>query len=125
MAACNTDCCVDLRQHMDTRLFKALCDPTRIELLCHLADHPDPQRVGELSERSPVDTSVVSRHLAVLRDAGVVEATRQGKEVFYCICADGLADTLRAMADAIEQCCPPQETKSEGAPKGAPKGATP
>ncbi len=52
-----------------------------------------------------MDISVVSRHLATLRDAGVLQAERRGKEVFYTLKASSLVSTLRAIADAIETCC--------------------
>ncbi len=53
-------------------------DPTRIAILVRLAEAVDDRRVGQIAEDSPVDTFVVSRHLAALRDAGIVEAARQG-----------------------------------------------
>ncbi len=43
---------------------------------------------------------------AALRDAGIVEATRRGKEVYHRVRYRALAATLRAGADAIEACCP-------------------
>lgn len=103
------DCCDGLRDHLDPRLFKALCDPTRLEILCQLADTGCPRNVGDLADCMPVDTSVVSRHLAILKDAGVVSAERQGKEVFYCISSQNAVHTLRTVADAIEACCPPEQ----------------
>lgn len=62
--------------------------------------------MGQIAADCPVDISVVSRHLAMLRDAGIVEATRRGKEVHYRVRYTGLAETLRSIADAIEACCP-------------------
>ena len=53
-----------------------------------------------------MDVSVVSRHLAILRDAGLLEATRRGKEVHYRVRYDIVTGTLRSVADAVEQCCP-------------------
>jgi len=49
--------------------------------------------------------SVVSRHLATLREAGVLASTRRGKEIFYEVRAPELVRTLRAIADAVEGCC--------------------
>jgi len=64
-----------------------------------------PQTVSEVAGCCPTDLSVVSRHLATLCDAGILEAEKPGKEVYYSICYLELATTLRAMADAIESCC--------------------
>jgi DNA-binding transcriptional ArsR family regulator len=93
-------------------LFKALCDPSRLAVLAKLATCEPPCTVGRIAECCPTDVSVVSRHLAMLRDAGVVDAHRSGKEVHYELSTSSLARTLRSIADAIETCCP------DGTPKG-------
>jgi len=89
---------------MSPRLFKALSDPNRISLMMQLAGCGG-ATVGEAAACCPVDMSVVSRHLAVLREAGIVEHERRGKQVHYRLRADVLVATLRAIADAIESCC--------------------
>jgi len=91
---------------VEPRFFKALCDPNRIALLARLAQCGRACNVGEISCCCPVDLSVVSRHLAILRDAGVVEAEKRGKEVYYSLRFGAVVDTLRRLADAIEGCCP-------------------
>ena len=89
---------------MSPRLFKALSDPNRISLMLQLAGCGG-ATVGEAARCCPVDLSVVSRHLAVLREAGIVEHEKRGKEVHYRLRADVLVTSLRAIADAIEECC--------------------
>ena len=64
-------------------------------------------RCPELAGCCPVDLSVVSRHLRTFREAGVVEARKQGKEVLYRVRFDALVAILRNLADALEGCCPP------------------
>ena len=86
------------------RLFKGLADPNRISLMLQLAGCGG-ATVGEAAQCCPVDMSVVSRHLAVLREAGIVEHEKRGKQVHYRLRADVLVATLRAIADAIESCC--------------------
>lgn len=100
-----------LAEILSPRVFKALCDPTRLSLLCQLAESPEPCSVGRLAARSPVDLSVVSRHLATLRDAGIVEAMRRGKNVYYRVRGRPLAATLRAIADALERCAPEERNE--------------
>lgn len=91
-----------LAAQLDPQLFKALGDPTRVGLLVKLIESGGSGSVGELARGAPVDLSVVSRHLGVLRDAGIVEAVRLGKEVVYSARAAQLARTLRALAEALE-----------------------
>ena len=50
----------------------------------------------------PIDLSVVSRHLGVLRDAGILEAQKRGREVYYRVRVDKLTTLLRNLADALE-----------------------
>ncbi len=92
---------------MEPGFFKALCDPGRVAMLVRLAQCCKPCTVTEVADGCPVDVSVVSRHLAMLRDAGVLEAKRQGKEVYYTVRYSAIIETLRAIADCIEACCPP------------------
>lgn len=112
------NCCLDLRQVLSPRLFRALADPTRVAILAWLARWPEPQAVGDVAACCPVDLSVVSRHLATLRDAGVVESKREGRQVYYRARCEVLASTLRTIADALEACCPPPEDRERAADEG-------
>jgi DNA-binding transcriptional ArsR family regulator len=95
-----------LEELLSHQLFKALGDPNRIRLILALVERCRTCTVGELAECMTVDVSVVSRHLAMLRAAGVLRAEKQGKQVLYTIQFDHLAETLRGIADAIEACKP-------------------
>ena len=97
-------CCAGLRELLSPRLFKALGDPNRVALLARLADCRGGCTVSEAAACCNVDLSVVSRHLALLRDAGILEAQRRGKQVFYSVRATALADTLRTLADLLSGC---------------------
>ncbi len=100
-------CCGGLGDLLVPKFFKALGDATRVAILARLAESCGPSTVGSVAGCCPVDLSVVSRHLRVLRDAGIVVAERRGKEVLYSVRYDALARTLRQLADAIDACCPP------------------
>lgn len=103
-------CCEGLGDLLSLKLFKALCDPSRIAILASLAEAREPQTVSEVATCCPTDLSVVSRHLGMLRDAGVVEADKRGRQVFYRVRYAELTSVLRTMADAIEACCPTDST---------------
>ena len=90
-------------------LFKALGDANRLGLLTTLAEQSEPASVGELRSCCNVDLSVVSRHLAILRNVGVLEADRRGKQVFYRARTRALAQRLRRIADALDRCCGGEE----------------
>jgi DNA-binding transcriptional ArsR family regulator len=114
-----TECCSDLAGLIDPSLFRALADPHRVALLVRLGESGRPTTVTEAAECCPVDLSVVSRHLAVLRAAGVLRAAKKGREVRYTVSGD-LAASLRALADALDDCCPPGDPASADGPKGTP-----
>jgi len=99
--------CHGLESLLSPELFKALCDPRRIAIVAWLAESCGPKSVSEVAACCPTDLSVVSRHLATLRAAGVLEATKCGRQVFYRVRSSELVSALRRLADAIEACCPP------------------
>jgi DNA-binding transcriptional ArsR family regulator len=114
-------CCGGLEGLIDPELFRALGDPNRVALLVRLGQSGRPTTVTEAAECCPVDLSVVSRHLAVLREAGVLRSSKQGREVHYTVSRD-LAASLRALADALDACCPPDDS---AAPSPDPQEGTP
>ena len=128
LAAC---CSEPLEQRLPAGLFKALGDPNRLALLARLAVCGRPATVGEIACCLPIDLSVVSRHLRQLREAGVLDCEKKGKEVHYFVRYDTLATTLRGIADAIDACCPPgksgccEATASPSQPKFLKRGASP
>lgn len=101
--------CARLAELLDDRLFKALGDPRRIAILARVAESAKPCTVSETASCCPTDFSVVSRHLAILRDAKILSAEKRGREVYYSVRCPELVATLRALADGIEQCCAPKE----------------
>ena len=62
-------------------VFKALADPTRREILRLLRSGP--KSSGEIAEEFPSAWPTISRHLAVLRDAGMVRTEKSGSTVMY------------------------------------------
>jgi DNA-binding transcriptional ArsR family regulator len=74
-------------------LFRTLGDTTRRALYERLA-RGDPQTVGALTARAGVSQPAVSKHLSVLRRAGLVEAEPKGRETFYRATPEGLAPLL-------------------------------
>ena len=101
-----TACCSGLQGLLSPRLFKALSDPKRIELLIRMAEEQEPCTVGHVAEGSGVDLSVVSRHLAVLREAGIIKCEKRGKQVWCVVQTGAITKVLRNLADALEACCP-------------------
>ena len=102
----SADPSVDLAGLLSPEFFRALSDPNRITLLAQLCEQSEPSTVTETAECCAVDMSVVSRHLATLRDAGLIVGEKRGRAVYYSVDRAQLSATLRSMADAIDACCP-------------------
>lgn len=77
--------------------FSALGDPIRLQILGELT--AGQRCVCELLDEIGIAANLLSYHLRVLRDAGLVEATRRGRWMDYRLAPDGL-DALRAAIPA-------------------------
>jgi DNA-binding transcriptional ArsR family regulator len=77
-------------------VFKALADPTRRHVLEIL--RKGPKSAGELAEAFDVSKPTMSAHFAVLREAGLVSAERNGKHLIYRLQMSVLEDALYEFA---------------------------
>jgi ArsR family transcriptional regulator, arsenate/arsenite/antimonite-responsive transcriptional repressor len=78
-------------------VFKALADPTRRQIVQMLRDGP--LSSGEIAERFPSAWPTVSRHLAVLRDAQLISAERNGNSIQYELNATVLQELVAHIFD--------------------------
>jgi DNA-binding transcriptional ArsR family regulator len=76
------------------KAFKALASNPRRRILNHLAGGP--MTVGEIAEHFDMALPSISKHLAVLHEAGLVHQQKRGQQVIYSIAADNLANNLYA-----------------------------
>jgi DNA-binding transcriptional ArsR family regulator len=79
-------------------VFAALADPTRREIFERLARSGDATATG-LADGLPVTRQAVSKHLATLEEAGLIQGSRSGREHRYVPSPAPLADAARWMAD--------------------------
>jgi DNA-binding transcriptional ArsR family regulator len=80
-------------------LLRLLGNERRLLAACHLAEHGEMQ-VGALADLVGLSMSALSQHLALLREAGVVEMRRHGQAVFYRL-ADPRAAALLGLLHEI------------------------
>ena len=69
--------------------FRALADPTRRAVFERLAERE--LTVGQLVARFDVSQPAISQHLKTLREAGLVDVRRKGREAHYSASPHGLA----------------------------------
>lgn len=78
------------------QVFKALAHPARLRIMDELAQY-DERCVCDLTELVGFDMSTVSRHLSVLKNAGLVGVEKRGQMVFYrstICCLSGFTDCV-------------------------------
>ena len=99
----------DKRARYEARaaIVKALAHPARLMIVDDLTDH-DQRCVGELTDLIGTDLSTVSRHLLVLRNAGIVESEKRGTTVYYRLrvkCIRLFFDCVESVLQANVQAC--------------------
>lgn len=76
--------------------FKALADPTRVAIVNRLST-ADEVCVCELNGAFDLSQPTISHHLRILREAGLVEATRRGTWAYYRL----VPETVAALGAAL------------------------
>jgi len=80
-------------------LCKTFADPKRLMIMEALDEGE--RSVGELAELIGVPHAVASRHLAVLRERGVVTSRREGTTVFYRLTDRRIAQACRLVQEVL------------------------
>jgi DNA-binding transcriptional ArsR family regulator len=87
----------------EASVFRALADPTRRQILEDLREGE--LSAGEIAERFPISGPSVSRHLGVLRSAGLVRERREANKIYYSLVAERLALCVGRFLSTV---CPDQ-----------------
>jgi DNA-binding transcriptional ArsR family regulator len=87
----------------ETGVFRALADPTRRQILQDL--QPGELSAGEIAQRFPISAPSVSRHLGVLKAAGLIRERRDANKIYYSLVEERLALCLSRFISAV---CPDQ-----------------
>ena len=76
---------------------RALADPTRREIMNLLKGGS--MSAGEIAERFPMTGAAISRHLSVLKEADLIQDTREGKFIYYELNASVLEEIMLWITD--------------------------
>jgi DNA-binding transcriptional ArsR family regulator len=87
----------------DAGVFKALADPTRRQILQDLKDSE--LSAGEIASRFVITAQSISRHLSILRGAGLVKERREANRIYYSLVQERLA---LCVGDFLSTVCPEQ-----------------
>lgn len=82
-------------------IMKAMAHPTRLFILDKLNEKE--HCVCELQELICADMSTVSKHLAVLRNAGIINSRKQNNQVYYRLLCPCILDMYKCVADILNK----------------------
>lgn len=104
-----------LESSLDTAFFKAIAEPVRQQIVLILLQHGR-CNVQAVARRLVQDRSVVSRHLAVLEQAGFVRSTRVQRFTEYELDGPAVIQKLERVLSELRRaaalCCPPAPGRS-------------
>jgi DNA-binding transcriptional ArsR family regulator len=89
------------RLKAQAKILKALAHPTRLLFIEELADKT--KCVCELQEIAELDMSTVSKHLSVLKNAGIVEDEKRGLKVFYSLKTPCVLNFFKCV-ESVQKC---------------------
>ena len=76
---------------------KALADPTRREILNLLKSGT--KSAGQIVDQFDITAAAISRHLSVLKEADLIEDSREGKYIYYTLNASVLEEIMLWITD--------------------------
>ena len=85
-----------------SRAFSALGDEHRQRILLTFSPN-ERLNVGQIAEVSTLSRSAVSHHLHVLKESGVLQSVKEGKEVYFWIDKDFLIDAFETVTSFIRE----------------------
>jgi DNA-binding transcriptional ArsR family regulator len=109
MANQTPDVVDNLVKALDSKVIKALTEPARAQILKFLLLNGRAD-ISTIAEALPQDRSVISRHLNMLAEAGIVIAEKDTRHRYYTIDAATFLNEFEAIVDNIRkcmaECCP-------------------
>jgi DNA-binding transcriptional ArsR family regulator len=109
---CESTMKAQARYEARVRVVKAMAHPTRMFIVDELSKRGE-RCVCELTEMVGDDISTVSKHLSILKSAGIVGHQKRGNQVYYHLRVPCILDFFRCV-ESVVQC------KAEGRAKCAP-----
>jgi DNA-binding transcriptional ArsR family regulator len=84
---------------------KAAASETRQKILFLFVDG-QPRTVGQIATELEIVPSTASEHLAILKRGGLLDAERDGKEVYYRPNRPRTLGLLKKLSEVLTACCP-------------------
>jgi DNA-binding transcriptional ArsR family regulator len=94
---------------LDSKFFKTLSEPVRVRILKYIMLNGRAD-IQTIAEHMPQDRSVVSRHLNLMQEAGILTCEKENRHVFYNVNGrpfiEKFVDITEKIRKCLEECCP-------------------
>lgn len=87
---------------VSAEVLRALAHPLRMRIL-EFIDQNKEINVNKIYSSLDLEQSITSQHLRILRSAGLVETTREGKFIYYSLRYGKVANTKQAVAHFLQE----------------------
>jgi DNA-binding transcriptional ArsR family regulator len=93
----------ELVEVFDSKLFKTLSEPVRVEIFKYIMLNGRAD-IGTIAEHMPQDRSVISRHLNLMQEVGILTCEKESRHMFYEINGNAFLDKLENITKQIKKC---------------------
>ena len=99
----------ELVEALDSKFFKTLSEPVRVQILKFLMLNGRAD-IGTIAEHMPQDRSVISRHLNLMQETGILTSNKENRHVYYDVNGQSFLEKLVDISEKIrkcmKECCP-------------------
>ena len=99
----------ELVEAVDSKFFKTLSEPVRVQILKYLMLNGRAD-IQTIAENMPQDRSVISRHLNLMHEAGILTCEKENRHMFYDVNGqpflEKLVDITAKIKRCMNECCP-------------------
>ncbi len=93
----------ELVKAFDSKFFKTLSEPVRFEILKFIMTNGRSD-IGTIADHMPQDRSVISRHLNLMQEVGILSCEKEDRHMYFEISGQNFVDKLKNITDLIGKC---------------------
>ncbi len=88
---------------LDSKFFKTLSEPVRVQIIKFILLNGRTD-IGTIAENMPQDRSVISRHLNLMQEVGILNCEKESRHMYYNINPETFLNRFRDITKLTEQC---------------------
>jgi len=88
---------------LDSKFFKTMSEPVRVQILRFILLNGRAD-IGTIAENMPQDRSVISRHLNLMQEVGILNAEKESRHMFYSINARMFLERFITITELTKKC---------------------